>query len=218
MWNNNIQKLKSIETEDPIFWQYIIDLALCLQKNNNNYIDNHRLNYLNHPNIFIELDFKDSNNSDISEFNANNKDIFTDPYIFRKLDTITICRTLINKEYLLNESKDSSKFKLNSWAIPGPSENCCLGRTKNPLYIRNDQVHLTTCARGYMLNHTDETNLLKGMTVIQERTFWNNIKEINYTLPIDLFIQTILEVIYQPDGLGYLEAKKDFQQLVSQYN
>ena len=43
-------------------------------------------------------------------------------------------------------------------------------------------------------------------------------KEINYTLPIDLFIQTILEVIYQPDGLGYLEAKKDFENLISQYN
>jgi hypothetical protein len=170
-WTSNINRLEKIKIQDPIFWEHMCNLAKTIASSKCQYINNHRTG------IFDDESITDEN-------------VATDT-----IDSITICQQFRRNGELF-KSASMKDYKTSShpvaWIFPGPYPNL-FGRTKNPLYLQNGRIHLTMSATGAALCEHDEVELWKGKVVIQKYEFGFYTHEENFSLPIDIFIETMLK-------------------------
>jgi hypothetical protein len=103
---------------------------------------------------------------------------------------VTICQVYIDGK-LLKRSDIAYYGEIHpvAWVFPGPlfPEAQC----KNPLYIAEGTTHLTRCSTGYQLSQRDAIKLLNGEMVEQTSLLFPSNEEINFTVPIDAFVNVL---------------------------
>ena len=149
MWNANIERLKAIKTQvppnagaswrDPLFWEYLTKLANALRTTTDGkyrFIDDHRIRLLDEDQI---------NPTDLEKASES-------------LESIVVCRRMFDNgiyKKSLDEKLHYGPCHPLAWIFPGPytwSECQC----KNPLYMKDGRVHLTTCAGSHILRLNGE--------------------------------------------------------------
>lgn len=90
-------------------------------------------------------------------------------------------------------NRDNSESNImKSWVFPCPYQDCFC-QCKNPLYIDNGKLHLTTFSQGMDIYKIGANQLLAGEEVVQESEWLNRIEK-NFALPAILFVNTILNI------------------------
>ena len=196
MWNANIERLKAIKAqnlpnagtswrdqrshEDPLFWDYLTKLANALRTTTADekyhFIDDHRIRLLDEDQI-SPTDLEKASES---------------------LESIIVCRRMFDNgtyKKSMDEKYHYGPCHPLAWIFPGPytwSECQC----KNPLYIEDGRVHLTTCATGINLEKSDQSRLAQGEVIVQRAEHpvlgYTDIEE-TYALPVDLFVKSVLD-------------------------
>ena len=109
----------------------------------------------------------------------------------KNLKYINMCFTLDEKdEFIPNDAiTDYNCSHPTSWIFPG--DHKCY-QCKNNLYLGKDnQVYLTTCSTGADLTMSLSEKMFDGEIVTQSR-WLNKQTEINFKLPVDVFVNLIL--------------------------
>lgn len=182
-WSQNIQTLKELKNA-RLMWKYMTEIANLFKSNGYGYIDNH-------------------NNS------------------HRTLEYIVVCHKL-KPDGEINVSDSIDRYTMAhpvGWVFPG---GYSMVQCKNPLYVHNKNVHLTTWSTGMDIHSDIQIRLHKGEQVIQYIYDWRGTGptphasdtipyELNFMLPIELFVNIILcqkELEIIDKWKEYLELKR----------
>ena len=174
-WKNNIQHLRDIKTSNPIFWDCLVNLATVLKESNFEYINDHNLSLVSSEPSEEELDDATS-----------------------RLNTVVICQKMVSDNEPCKMKHKLSYGSSYGMIFPGPYVGARY-QCKNPLFLRDDgRIHLSIYATGLDLHQNDQDVLAAGEIVIQkhrqEYTSLNSeIIEMNFALPVNMFVNTLLE-------------------------
>lgn len=167
-WTHNTDRLKIIQTQDPLFWSQLIHIAIALEKSGCQYFDDHTYSSW-----------------------------WKDDGVLPELDSLTMVGIVRKYGCGLDSNRLEPVMSLDishyngdtpvAWVFPLNDTTV----TKNPLYLDNkQQLHMTTYAHGLMIEGNNNPLLRTGYAVSQ---VYRDVDEITFALPADIFIAIMLE-------------------------